>query len=113
MTSERELCPHCNELHERMFSDKVLAIYEQIRQQTNDTERGNLLMALVSEFVGDFNNTNEELSDDLHDLVDEFVQSRLHYQQNTIRLGRVLLRNMQCYGHQEARPQKTKRPRLN
>lgn len=97
MPIERELCPHCGQIHEKPFSERVLAIYEKIRGTSDEEERGALLMGLVTEFANDFDGTNEDVNDQLHDMVDDFVASRIEHQQITMRLGRAVLRGIHGY----------------
>lgn len=102
MPTERELCPHCGQVHEQPFSDEVLDLFRKIRVTTDEEERGSLIMQLVAEFVDDFDTTDENMADHLHDLVDDFVGTRIEHQQAALTLGRVLLRSIQQYTRAEA-----------
>jgi hypothetical protein len=101
MATERELCRNCGQLHERPFSDEVLAIYQRIRASTDDGERAVLTLELAGEFSNDFDSTDESVNETLHDAVDEYVGTRVEHQQAAMRLGRGLLRGLQAYSRAE------------
>lgn len=109
MPTSKDLCPHCGFVHERPFSDEILALYHKIRAAHDESERSQLLFSLVTEYADEFDSTNEDCADNVHELVDEFVAVRIEQHQVAMQLGRMLLRHIQQYVRAENERTKQKR----
>lgn len=101
MANERELCQKCGQLHERPFSDEVLALYQKVRAAKDEDERAVLILELVGEFVDGYDATDESGNEGLHDSIDEYIGTRVEHQQAAMRLGRGLLRGLHTYSRAE------------
>lgn len=92
-------CPACGE-DPMPFSKEVVALFKKILQTEDDLEKAELMLQLSALFVEDTAETDEDVSEEVHDVVADVVDSRMAYERHAMFLARILLRSIPQYLHQ-------------
>jgi len=79
------------------WTEGTLALVHKIQQAKTKEERGNLMVALANRIATENDSTDETATDDYHDVIDDFCQARLRYQQSALRVARLTVDLVQRY----------------
>jgi hypothetical protein len=93
----KKFCPKCGKEHERLFSQEVLDLREQLDRATDHSEKIHLLMDLADQFSRDLLPNNLKFPEGVHDLVNQYDSARMGYQQAALSLGRFIARSTEGY----------------
>ena len=100
MTTKTEPCPHCSA--DAPFSGKVVDIYRQLQATPDPDERGELLLKMAQSFADDYDPADEQFAENFHGAVDGYHQAFLVYNQQALKLGRILTQVLnEHFSHEE------------
>jgi hypothetical protein len=89
-----EKSPDCGKVHDEPFSKEVLTLGRKILEMSPSEERQTLLMELADLFAADSDWANLQLPEELHSLMEEYLQAKAQVAASSFRLGRYLLRGI-------------------
>jgi hypothetical protein len=92
-----KLCPDCGEDHDMLFSPRVLDLYYVILQTEDPVQRAELMLEMGETFVGDIDDTDEDLGEDIHEMIGHVIQNRMSYERSVMLLARVMMRSLPSY----------------
>jgi hypothetical protein len=101
-----EKCNDCGKVHEAPFTEEVLALGRKILGLGPGEERNTLLMELADLFAADSDWANLQLPEELHSLMEEYLQAKAQVAAASFRLGRFLLRGIGAWDsrHRSSKP---------
>lgn len=106
-----EKCVTCGKDHEAPFSEGVLVLARQIFQLPPGDQRNMLVMELVDLYSEDSDWANLHLPEEMHSLMEDYLQAKAHVASAGFRLGRYLLRAVGSYEqHREGAQQELPAP---
>jgi len=80
------------------YSPAFLRLYAKVKQAKTPEERGNLMVALATQFNREHDVTDPVLNDGYHDYFEEFARARLKFQQTAVRLARLAMHEVEQSG---------------
>lgn len=96
-------CPSCGEHHgTNPFTPEMISIYDRFTKSEDDQERFALLQELGSRFLDELDETDPELPEWAHDMVEEVEKARVKYEKRLLRVGRLVIRNLSEMGQTTA-----------
>ena len=105
-----EKCPTCGKDHDAPFDAEVLALSRKIFEMPPGDARNILVMELVDLYSDDSDWSNLHLPEELHALMEEYLQVKAAMAATGFRLGRYLLRAIGNYEQHKAAQQTTELP---
>ncbi len=88
-----------------LFSKEVIDLYEEIAATPDPADRYEMLIELAEIFVGQTDDTDHHLGEDIHALVTDFLESRVNFERKAMSLARVLMRSLPTYVLEHAPPE--------
>lgn len=80
-----------------LFSKEVIALYHKIKDESDPSERAELMIEMAELFVEETDDTDPHLGEDVHDIVTEVIQSRIVADRKSMSLARVIMRSIPSY----------------
>jgi hypothetical protein len=97
-----KVCPSCGEEHESPFHPDVLSLARKINQLEAGEERNALMMELADLHADEGDWSDLAIPEDLHALMETYLQARLEASAAGFRLSRLLLRAVGAYDHHQS-----------
>ena len=107
MKQTNDKCPHCGEDHEAPFSNEVVSLARRIFELPSGPERAQLVMELAEKYAEESDWSNLNLPEELHTLMEDYVQAKAHLSGTSFRLGRFLLRGIGAFLEHAHPPEKS------
>lgn len=80
-----------------MPSEKLLALFNEVRQAKTKEERRRLMVLLGEQFAAEHDDADETATDDVHKYFEDYAKARLAYEQAVMRIGRLAADCVQSY----------------
>lgn len=80
-----------------MPSEKLLALFNEVRQAKTKEERRRLMVLLGEQFAAEHDDADETATDDIHKYFEDYAKARLAYEQAVMRIGRLAADCVQSY----------------
>jgi hypothetical protein len=90
-------CPGCGHVHEAPFSVEIRDIAAQLDAATQADERAALMIELADLYASDFDWTDDNLPEEMHGAVEDYLQLKAETSASAFRLGRLLMRLIGAY----------------
>lgn len=79
------------------FTKEIVDLYEQIKETEESDEKIEMMLELAELFVSQTEDTDTSLDEDMHDLIQNVISSRMYADRAAMLLARVILRHMPSY----------------
>lgn len=96
-------CPSCGEVHaEDPFTPEMYTLFERLKGVASDEEREVILVELAHRFMEQTRETDHEMPDWVHKLVDKVDDAEVRLSRAVLRIGRMVARNFSEMEKQKA-----------